>query len=196
MTMTRHDPNVSTLLPMNTRIKQLFLTTCISLALFPKMGLAAGGQSKTVLLAARAGYSGRRFTRTDWYVARSQLDRQPRWDGMSTNAPLSVEKACTIAVADVKKRFPAVGNWLVETVALRNLVIGGEGDNTYSYPGVWCYEVTFVPADAATRKKFDTEVGDQPLTRVVLLDGTLVPSRAQPGGENGFRIERKEATKP
>ena len=102
-------------------------------------------QDNLVVLAVRYGYSGPRFMKTQWRVGRAVLEKQPRWDGISDKIPLSTEKACAIALADVSKRFPQVGEWFVETVTLRNLIIGGEGKNTYSYPNVWCYEITYVP---------------------------------------------------
>jgi len=72
---------------------------------------------------------------------------------------------------------PSVHDWVVETVYLRNLLHGGTAGGMYSYPNIWVYEVTFLPADKETRKKFEEDVGFQALTRVVLLDGTLVPPR-------------------
>jgi len=135
------------------------------------------GTSNEVRVSSLAQVAGRQLRQTEWWVSREVIKRQPHWDGFSTEPPFSVQKACALALADIRQRFPSVHDWLVETVYLRNLFHGGTTGSMYSYPDIWVYEVTFLPADKDTRKKFEDDVGVQALTQVILLDGTLVSPR-------------------
>ena len=110
----------------------------------------------------------------EWYASSNILAAQPQWDGLSKEAPLSVQRACEIALAGVRKEVPQVRTWLVESIYARNLIKEG-GTTMFSYPNVWCYQITFTPSDPAERAKSKDDGFGFAMTQIVLMDGTLVP---------------------
>jgi len=109
---------------------------------------------------------------TEWYVSTNDLARQPRWDGFSKEAPLSIREACALALPHISAQFPEVKSWSVESVSLRNpYPVQGS-----SYPDIWCYEIIFTPRDPELRKRFEGKATTCPM-QLVLLDGTVVPPR-------------------
>src|SRR5205809_7034525 len=52
-----------------------------------------------------------RSSRVEWYVSTNALAKQPRWDGVSSESPLSIEKASALAPKHVRAPFPAVPSW-------------------------------------------------------------------------------------
>lgn len=109
---------------------------------------------------------------TEWYVSTNSLASQPRWDGFSTEAPLSTRKACMLALRNISARYPEIGAWKVESVSLRNPY----PDQSRPYPDVWCYEITFAPRDPELRKRLEQDATTCPM-QIVLLDGTVLPPR-------------------
>src|SRR5258706_13702532 len=51
-------------------------------------------RSGEVRVAIRAEILGKDFIKTEWRTSREVLERQARWDGLSAEAPLRVERAC------------------------------------------------------------------------------------------------------
>ena len=105
--------------------------------------------------------------RVEWYVSTNALAKQPRWDGLSVEVPLSARKACTLALASVRKRLPQVQVWSVESVLLHK-PYSGERD-------VWCYQITFTPGGLDARARKEYQAGYYAVTQIVLFDGTVVP---------------------
>ena len=118
---------------------------------------------------------GGHFTVVEWRVSRDTLEKQPRWDGFSSEAPLSAAKACTLALPRVKQRFPEVKEWSIASVNLANL-LRMPGYN--SYPDIWCYRIHFTPKgkDSEARHSFTEKDELFSCNQVVLLDGTVVSS--------------------
>lgn len=145
-----------------------------------------------VRVASRTQVAGGTLHQTEWWIDRAILEKQPKWNGLTDELPLSAQKACASALPDIKARFPAVEEWRVQTVYLRNLAFGGTSGNTYSYPDVWIYEITFEPANE-TGRKLEDDVGVGALTQVVLMDGAIVPPIEignQSGTADGVPSER------
>jgi len=107
---------------------------------------------------------------TIWPVSTNTLARQPSWDGLSTKAPLSLPKACAIALRHVRKQLPEVQAWSVESVSLFK-------PEPESFPEVWCYEIAFEPRDPELRKRIKSQDCTN-LYQIVLLDGTVVLPRS------------------
>lgn len=137
----------------------------------------APGPSRTdeVRVGSVIGSEGSWSSHVEWYVSTNVLARQPRWDGLSTEAPLSVAKACALAQPHVRELVPALESWAVESVYLRNLYRGGGKERMYSYPDVWCYQITFMPRDPEVRARVERQATGYAMTQIVLLDGTVVP---------------------
>lgn len=136
------------------------------------------GRSNEVQLSSRAQAAARQLRQTEWWVEREAVERQPHWDGLTTDPPLTVQKATARALLEVRRRFPEVQEWLVHTVFLRNLLlVEGKTGSMYSYPNTWVYEIEFTPKDEAQREKLQDSADVHGLTQVVLLDGTIVPPR-------------------
>ena len=135
------------------------------------------GGSNEVRLSSRAQVAARQLRQTEWWVAREIAERQPHWDGLTTEPPLTAQKAAALALPEVRRRFPEVQEWLVHTVYLRNLLLGGKTGSMYSYPNTWVYEIEFAPKDETQREKVQDSAGVHGLTQVVLLDGTIVLPR-------------------
>jgi hypothetical protein len=110
---------------------------------------------------------------TEWYVSTNDLAKQPRWDGFSKEIPLSIGKACALALAHISAQFPEIKSWSVESVSLRN----PHPDRVKSYPDIWCYEIIFMPRDPELRKRFEDNATTCPM-QLVLLDGTIVAPRS------------------
>ena len=108
---------------------------------------------------------------TIWPVSTNTLARQPRWDGLSTKAPLSLQKACALALPHVRKQFPEVQVWSVESVSLYK-------PEPESFRDVWCYDITFEPRNPDLEKRRIKSQDCASLYQIVLLDGTVVPPRA------------------
>jgi hypothetical protein len=107
---------------------------------------------------------------TIWPVSTNTLARQPRWDGLSIEAPLSIPKACALALPHVSKQYPQVQAWSVESISLYK-------PEPMSFPDVWCYDIAFEPRDPDLGKKIKSK-DCASLYQIVLLDGTVVPPRA------------------
>jgi len=133
--------------------------------------------SNEVRISSRAQVAGRQLQQTEWWVDRAVIERQPRWEASTEEPPLSVQKATALALPRVSARFPEVKEWLVHTIYMRNLLLGGKTGSTYSYPNIWVYEIEFSPKDEKMRKKLQDSVGVHGLTQIVLLDGTVVSPR-------------------
>jgi hypothetical protein len=107
----------------------------------------------------------------EWYVSTNTLAKQPRWDGLSAEAPLSARKACVLALAHVREHFPEVQSWSVKSVNIRN----PHPDQGEAYPDVWCYEITLTPRDPQLRARVERQASVAPTMQIVLFDGTVVP---------------------
>lgn len=92
-----------------------------------------------------------------WIVSTNVLAKQPRWDGISNDIPLNISKACTLVLPQVRKQFPEVRAWTVQSISLRKAAPG-------SFPDVWCYEFIFNEQTNAYADRV-----------ILLLDGTVVP---------------------
>ncbi len=135
------------------------------------------GGSNEVRLSSRAQVAARQLRQTEWWTAREIVERQPRWDGLTAEPPLTAQRAAALALPEVERRFPEVQGWLVHTVYLRNLLLGGKTGTMYSYPNTWVYEIVFTPKDETQREKLQDSASVHRLTQVVLLDGTVVSPR-------------------
>jgi hypothetical protein len=133
--------------------------------------LPAPHEADEIIVASYSHGVGSASSCTEWYVSTNSLAKQPRWDGFSTEAPLSVRKACTLALRKISARYPEIGSWTVESVSLRNPYPA----QSCPYPDVWCYEITLVPRDSELRKRFEEDATTCPM-QVVLLDGTVLPA--------------------
>jgi hypothetical protein len=111
------------------------------------------------------------------------LERQPRWDGLSSGPRFSVDQASSLALNATKARFPDIKEWLVLTIQIRNLVLGGDEARMFAYPNVWCYEITIRPKDQEAWKQLIKNHADEAYTHVILLDGTVVPARIKDKSE-------------
>ncbi len=115
--------------------------------------------------------TGPHAARVEWYVSTNALAKQPRWDGLSTEVPLSARKACTLAMPFVRQRLPHLQSLSVDSVLLRKPYLG-ERDK---FPGVWYYEINFKPSAPEDRARAEFKDGYYATTQIVLLDGTVVP---------------------
>jgi hypothetical protein len=118
--------------------------------------------------------SGAEASRVEWYVSTNTLAKQPRWDGLSAEVPLSARKACALALLRVRERLPRIQLWTVESVLLRKPYLSGRD----AFPDVWWYEITFAPHASEDRSRADYQAGYLATTQLVLLDGTVVPQTA------------------
>jgi len=110
-----------------------------------------------ICIANESVTSGTNLSYTAWIVSTNALANQPRWDGISGEIPLSISKARALALSHVRKQFPEVQVWAVESISLRKAAPS-------LFPDVWCYEVIFASKQRA----------------ILLLDGTVVsPTIAQ-----------------
>jgi hypothetical protein len=91
-----------------------------------------------------------------WIVSTNVLANQPRWDGISNNVPLTISKACTLVLPQVRKQFPEVQSWTVKSISLCKPAPG-------SFPNLWGYEFIF-----------DEQTNAYAQRAFVLLDGTVV----------------------
>lgn len=95
-----------------------------------------------------------------WIVSTNLLAKQPRWDGNLDNIPLNITNAYNIVLPQVRRRFPAIPTWAVQSILLRKPAAD-------LFPDVWCYEIIFVEqADFSARRA------------ILLLDGTMVSPRS------------------
>jgi hypothetical protein len=124
-----------------------------------------------VKLASCTYGSGAQGARVEWYVSTNALAKQPHWNSLSAEVPLSPRKACVLALPHVRERLPHVQSWSVESILLRKPYL----DLIGAFPDVWWYEITFTPSAPADRAGMDYRVGYYAATQIVLLDGTVVP---------------------
>jgi hypothetical protein len=115
--------------------------------------------------------SGAQASRVEWYVSTNALAKQPRWDGLSAEVPLSARKACGLALPLVRERLPRVKSWAVESILLRKPYVG----EPEVYPDVWYYEIHFKPSASRDPAKKEYDTRHCGATQIVLLDGTVVP---------------------
>jgi hypothetical protein len=114
---------------------------------------------------------GHQASSVEWYVSTNALAKQPRWDALSSEVPLSARKACSLALPHVRERLPHVQAWSVDSVLLRKPFLG----ESEVYPDVWWYEITFKPRGPKDRAQREYQAGYCAATQIVLLDGTVVP---------------------
>lgn len=112
-----------------------------------------------------------RSTRVEWYVSTNILAKQPRWDGLSAECPLSLRKACSLALDHVRERWPTVQSWSLQSAQLRNPYPDGER----VHPGIWCYEIILTPRDSKDRARVEDQASSFAGMEIILLDGTVVP---------------------
>jgi hypothetical protein len=147
---------------------------------FPVSSDGQLGVANEFRISSRAQVAGGRLRQTEWWISKAVIERQPHWDALTAEPPLSVHQACSIALPAIKERFPAVHDWLVDTVYVRNLIYATKPDGSLaSYPNTWAYEITFIPADKKARENFQNAVDVGSLTEVVLFDRTLVQPRTK-----------------
>jgi len=117
--------------------------------------------------------------RVEWYVSTNLLATQPRWDGLSVEAPLSVRKACALALQPVRKRFPEVQSWSVKSVSLLN-PYPDDPDHPAeekAHQDIWYYQIVLTPRDLQVRARLEQHASAVAEMQIVLLDGTVVPPR-------------------
>jgi hypothetical protein len=112
-----------------------------------------------------------RSSRVEWYVSTNALAKQPRWDGLSAECPLSLRKASALALEHVRERFPTVQWWSLQSAQLRNPY--PDGDRVH--PGIWCYEIILTPRDPKDRSRVEDQASSFAGMEIILLDGTVVP---------------------
>lgn len=127
-------------------------------------------QADEVSLSSYTSYDGSNSWGAAWFVTTNTLAKQPRWDGISSEAPLSSHKACALAVRHVRDQFPEIKSWSVESIELRHPYL----DQIHPSPDVWIYAITFKPRAPAVLIESSTNCC---LSQFVLLDGTVVPPR-------------------
>jgi hypothetical protein len=115
--------------------------------------------------------SGAQGSRVEWYVSTNALAKQPRWDGLSAEIPLSARKACALALPHVRERLPHLKSWSVESVLLRRPYL----DLRDVFEDVWWYEIHFTPSAPEGRARAEYQAAYYAATQIVLLDGTVVP---------------------
>jgi hypothetical protein len=115
----------------------------------------------------------------EWYVSTNILAKQPRWDGLSVEAPLSVRKACALALRPVRERFPEVQSWTVKSVSMFNPYPDDPDhpDEERANQDIWCYEIVLMPRDLQVRARLEQRASAVAEMQIVLLDGTVVPPR-------------------
>jgi hypothetical protein len=111
-----------------------------------------------------------------WYVSTNVLAKQPRWDDLTMEVPLSAHQACGVALTNLANRFPAIKSWAVETVWLQHYC----ADQVVPRGQAWYYRIEFSSQDPKRHNEFDHDF-DVYLIQIVLLDGTVVPPRVVKG---------------
>jgi hypothetical protein len=117
--------------------------------------------------------------RVEWYVSTNLLAKQPRWDGLSAEAPLSIRKACVLALQPVHERFPEVQSWVVKSVSLSN-PYPDDPDHPAEEKAdqnIWYYQIVLTPHDLQVRARLEQRASAVSEMQIVLLDGTVVPPR-------------------
>jgi hypothetical protein len=114
-------------------------------------------------------------TCVEWDVSTNILARQPRWDGFSVEAPLSIRKACALALRPVRGCFPEVQSWSVNWFIMFNPY---RDEPITAQQDIWCYAITLVPRDPLVRVHLEQQAASGAAeTQIVLLDGTVVQPR-------------------
>ncbi|MCX6924775.1 MAG: hypothetical protein NT154_16405 [Verrucomicrobia bacterium] len=103
-----------------------------------------------------------------WYASTNTLAKQPPWDGFSAEPPLTIRKACALALPQVRKHYPEIESWSVESVRLCK-------PEAKMYPDVWCYEIKLMPRDPKLRARIEHQPSSFATQQIVLLDGTVLP---------------------
>jgi hypothetical protein len=106
----------------------------------------------------------------EWFITTNALAKQPRWDGFSSEPPVSARRACSLALPHVRDQFPEIKSWSVEEVVLRH-PNAEKGDPS---PNLWYYTITFKPRESETKIQSHT---NSCLMQLVLLDGQVLPPR-------------------
>ena len=133
---------------------------------------AQSKNSDSVVIAYLYDVAGQHKIKLEWRISSTILEKQPQWDGLSTNPPLASGAAASIALQKVQNRFPDIKDWTVETIYLRNLF--NEKTGSFSCANIWRYQITIVPKDEAVRSKLESEGLDHEFTQVILMDRTVV----------------------
>jgi hypothetical protein len=89
-----------------------------------------------------------RSSRVEWYISTNALATQPRWDGLSSECPLSPQKACTLALKHVRRGFPTVQLWSLQSAQLRSPYYDDR-----RAPEIWCYQIILTPRDPKDRAR-------------------------------------------
>ena len=172
---------------------RLIFPVALSLALLFRIGLSAEEdivrpQHVEVCLKVVYAYSGSKFLKGEWCTTPEAVSKQPQWDGLSGPVPLAPNAASSIALLKIKERFSSVKEWYVSAIRLSQLVEPVDEQRARRYPGVWFYEVRLVPKDEAVRNSLSKEVGELPLTQIILLDGSVVTPRRSEEKMKGVNV--------
>jgi hypothetical protein len=110
----------------------------------------------------------------DWFVDLDQLARQSKWDGLTSDIPLPSAKAASICLAETKKHYPEIKDWMVQAIMIYSLSRDPEVRKENVPSDVWYYQIRVVPKDYQKLKDLEDAGKDTDLYQVVLMDGSIV----------------------
>jgi len=189
-------PMVATRTLNQPAVRQFWLLLML-VAAIPVLIAPTPEQGSALVVARLAGDEGGGMVNTEWVATYAVLDAQPRWDAFTT-VPLSPERASQLALTSIRASHTNVNEWVIDEINLNDLSISTKKQVGERYTNVWAYQVTAVPKDAAVRRSLEKRVALGRLTRLILLDGSIVSSATSPfkQGQDGiyFRSLSKPAT--
>ena len=150
----------------------------VSISFLGPLAFAAGNRSslrpdQMIQALAIIEAAGTQMVEWEWVVARSTLNKQPRWHVASGEPPLGLHKAIALVMKDIKSSRPNISGWRLEPITLKSLR-NSQAKEELWLDQVWCYHIQLVPENADEYDLFEKRGELGTLSRIVLMDGTIL----------------------
>lgn len=109
-----------------------------------------------------------------WYAERTALKKQPEWDGYSSSSPFPIDKAVANAMGEIRKSHPNITKWKVDSIRVRPLDAKASQNSGTKIGLIWYYHIQVIPSDDSEFERFENRGKMAMLSRVVLMDGTIL----------------------
>jgi len=115
-----------------------------------------------------------------WLVTTNTLNHQPRWDGLTSEVPLSSAKAAAKCLVKVQELHKDIKDWVVQSILIRNLSCDPKFRGFQSCSNIWFYQIRVIPRNIRQAHELEDLGRDQNLFQVILMDGTVVEPNINP----------------
>jgi hypothetical protein len=163
---------------MKTKVKlrlwpAIFVAAIVLAALAGNISSASLADTNQFVIASMEEAANGKLAEWEWFVGWDTLNKQPHWDGFSSAAPFPIHEAVTKAMREIKQANPDL-KLKIESVMVKPATAETKEDEAKGVTSIWYYFVQLVPVDEAVYDDVEKAGKVATLSRVVLMDGTVI----------------------